>query len=55
MPAKSFSLLVINLHMNWGWDGLSNDWFDFDYWSVFNGTTQKYWVHNQIMSYNIHP
>jgi hypothetical protein len=43
------------LHMNWGWDGLSNDWFDFDYWSVFDGTTQKYWVHNQIMSYNIHP
>ncbi|MFI5139318.1 MAG: C10 family peptidase [Sphingobacteriales bacterium] len=43
------------LDMNWGWDGLSNAWYDFNYWSVFDGTSQKNWQYNQVMSYNIHP
>jgi len=43
------------LDMNWGWDGQSNGWYDFNYWSVFDGLTQKYWVYNQVMTYNIHP
>jgi hypothetical protein len=43
------------LDMNWGWDGLSNGWYGFNYWSVFDGTSQKNWQYNQVMSYNIHP
>ncbi len=50
------SIGYLYLHMNWGWDGLSDDtWQDFDYWSVFDGSGQKYWTHNQDMTYNIHP
>ncbi|HZY37792.1 MAG TPA: C10 family peptidase [Mucilaginibacter sp.] len=46
------------LDMNWGWDGLSNTWYDFNYWSVFTGpgnTDPKNWQYNQVMTYNIHP
>ncbi len=42
------------LDMNWGWDGNSDGWYDFDYWSVLNGTTQNY-LYNRAMTYNIHP
>ncbi len=45
------------LDMNWGWDNYNNcdGWYDFNYWSVLNGSTVEYFQYNMAMTYNIHP
>jgi len=48
------------LHMNWGWNesfnpNNSNGYYDFNYWSVLNGTVTENLLYNQSMTYNIHP
>lgn len=44
---------INDLHMNWGWNGASNNWF---YWtSSFQPTSTRNYTSDQKMIVNIHP
>ncbi|MES2275892.1 MAG: C10 family peptidase [Bacteroidota bacterium] len=46
---------VLLFHMNWGWGGASNGYYNYNSWNVLNGSTYEYFQYDREMNYNIHP
>ena len=51
------TVIADNFHMNWGWGGSYNGWYDYEYWDDINGNNipDVDYIYKQNMIYNITP
>jgi hypothetical protein len=45
---------TLDLHMNWGWEGIFDGWFAFNNWTITNDEGEAFQYFNEL-NYNIHP
>lgn len=52
-----YATIADHVHMNWGWRGSRNGWYDYDMWTTIDGiiVTNVQYIYNQEMIHNITP
>lgn len=52
-----YATIADHIHMNWGWGGRHNGWYDYDMWTNLQGIIEPdvQFIYNQEMIYNITP